>query len=125
MYDNEETTSQNVLFWVKRVKAQRAQSAIMNSLTEVNNFDKLKVVKNTYKDSHRRPTQTKTPAKQMFRYCGSSHPLTQCLAYGKRCTECNIIGQFRAVCRNRRARAVNEVEQEAAQDSAQETVLTW
>ena len=90
--ENEEITSKNVLSLAKGVKAQRAQSAIMNSPTEVKEFDKLKVVKNTYKDSPRSVTQTKMPTEQMCRYCGSSHSLRQCLAYWKRCTECSKIG---------------------------------
>ena len=109
--------------WAKRDQVQRAQSAIMNSLTEVKEFDKLKVVKNTYKDSPRRPTKTKMPEKQTYRYCGSSHPLRQCLAYGKRCMECSKNVHFRVVCRSMRTRAVNKVEQEAAQDSAEENSM--
>ena len=123
IHENEEIISKNVLSWAKRVEAQRAQSAIMNSLTEVKEFDKLKVVKNTYKDSPRRATQTKIPAKEMRRYCGNSHPLRQCPAYGKRFTECSKIGHFRVVCKSRRARAMNEVGQEVAQDSAEENSI--
>ena len=63
--ENTETTSENVLSWAKRVEAQRAQCAIMNILTEAKEFDKLKIVKDTYKDSTRRSTQTKMPAKHM------------------------------------------------------------
>ena len=48
----------------------------MNSLTEVKEFDKLKIVKNIHTDSPSIPMQTKTPAKQTCRYCGSSHPLS-------------------------------------------------
>ena len=42
IHENEKITSRNVLSWAKRVKVQRAQSTIMNSLTEVKEFDKLK-----------------------------------------------------------------------------------
>ena len=52
--ENTEITSENVLCWAKRVETQRARSAIMNSLTEEKEFDKLKIVKNTYKDIPRR-----------------------------------------------------------------------
>ena len=124
IHKNREITSENVLFWDKRVEAQRAQSAIMDSLTEVKEFDKLKIAKNTYKDSLRTSSsQTKMPAKQSCRYCACSHPLRQCLAYGKKWTECNKISYFRAVCKSRRARAVNEVEQNTAQDSAEENSI--
>ena len=43
--ENDKITSENVLSWAKRVEAQRAPSTIMNSLTEVKEFDKLKVIK--------------------------------------------------------------------------------
>ena len=105
---------------LRGLNVQRAQSAIMNSLTEAKEFDKLNVGKNIHKESLRRCIQTKMPTKQTCKYCGWSHPLRQCLAYGKRCTDCNKIGPFRAECRCRRAQSMNEVEQEAAQDSAEE-----
>ena len=54
--ENTEVTSEKVLHWAKRVEAQRAQSAIMNSLTETKEFDKLKIIKTMYKDSARRPS---------------------------------------------------------------------
>ena len=32
--NNEQTTSEDVLVWAKRIKAQRAQTAILNDITE-------------------------------------------------------------------------------------------
>ena len=58
-------TSENVLTWAKRVEAHRAQSARMSTLTEVNEFDKLKVAKYAQKDTAKRTTQTWTPTKQI------------------------------------------------------------
>ena len=116
--------SENVLAWAKRVEAQRAQSAVMSSITGAKEFDKIKISKNVCKDSPRRSTQTRTPTKQTCRYCRCSHPLRQCLAYGKMCVECIKIGHFRAVSQNRRTRAVKEVEQETVQNGAGET-LNW
>ena len=118
--EKEEITGENVLSWAKRVKVQRVQSTIMNSLIEVKEFDKLKVVKSTCNGSPRRYMQTKMPTKQTCRYCGSSHSQRQCPAYGKSCTDCSKIGHFRAVCRCRRTLPVNEVEKEAAQDSTED-----
>ena len=89
IHENEKIMSKNVLSWAKRVKSQRAQSTIMNSLTEAKEFDRLKMIKkNMHKDSPRKHTQNKMPTKQMCRYWGSSHPPRQCLAYWKACTEC-------------------------------------
>ena len=109
---NTEILSENVLHLAKRVEAQRAQSAIISSLTGAKGYDKLIIAKNTYKDSPRRSsTQIKTPTKQTCRYYRSSYPPRQCPAYGKTCTEYSTIGHFRGVYRSRRARAMNEVEQ--------------
>ena len=122
-HENEKKiTSKNVFSWAKRFKVQRAQSLIMNKLTEAKEFDKLKIVKNMHKDNPRRSTQAKTPTKQTCRYCGSSLPLRKCLAYGKRCTECGKIGHFRVVCRSRRDIAMDEVQQVAVQDRAENSI---
>ena len=56
----------------------------------------------------------------MCSYCGSIHQPRQCLAYGKKCTDCYKISHFRRVCRSKRTRAVNEVEHETAQGSIEE-----
>ena len=120
--ENTEIMSENVLCWGKREEAQGAQSAIKNSPTEAKEFDKLKVAKNTYKESPRRSsTQIKMPAKQTCRCCGSSHPWQKCPAYGKKCTEYSKIGHIRGMCRSRKPIAMNEVEQETAQYSAEES----
>ena len=92
--ENTEITSEKVMCWAKRVEAQRAQSAIMSSLSEIK----------SYKDSPRKPSiHIKMPARQTCRYCGFIHPPRQCLAYGKKCTDCGKIGHFRGVCRSKRA----------------------
>ena len=54
IYENEEITSENVLSWANRIKVQRSQSAIMNCITEVKEFDKVKVGRSTHKKSPRR-----------------------------------------------------------------------
>ena len=113
-------TSENVLAWAKRTEVQRVQAVVMNSLTESKEFSKIKIAKITCKDNQRRSIQVGTPTKQMCRYCGSSNPPRQCPAYGNTCTGCSNIGHFQVVCRSRRTRAVNEVEQEAVQDDARE-----
>ena len=122
IHKNTEIPSENMLCWAKRVEVQRAQSVIMNSLTEAKEFDKIKITKITYKIIPRRLSAMTTMAtKQTCRYCGSSHPLRQFPAYGKKCTECSKIAHFRVVCRSRRVRAMNEVGLDTAQDKAEES----
>ena len=41
--NNEQTTSENVLAWAKRVEAHWAQAAILNDITESHKFDKIKM----------------------------------------------------------------------------------
>ena len=96
----------------------------MNSLTEIKEFDQLKMTKTAYEDSPRKPSvHIKMPTRQTCRYCGSSHPPRQCLGYEKKCTDCCIIGHISGVCWSKRARVVNEVEQETAQDSTEESSI--
>ena len=74
--ENAGVTSEKVLYWAKRVEAKRAQSTIMNGLTETKEFEKLKIMNAINKDSPGRPfIHIKIPAKHKSRYCGSSHPL--------------------------------------------------
>ena len=115
---------QKCVVLVKESQSTRAEFAIMNSLTEVKEYDKLKIMKNTHKDSPRRHMHTKKPAQQTCRYYCCSQPPRQCLAYGMTCTECNKIGHFREVCRGWRVRDVNEMEQKAVQHCVEEKILT-
>ena len=41
--NNDHITSGGVLAWAKRVEAQRAQAAVLNTLTESRQFDKIKL----------------------------------------------------------------------------------
>ena len=91
---NAHITSGNALAWAKRAVAQRTQGAVMNSITESKEFDKIKVSRSMCKDSPKTPTPSNTPLWQVCRYCSSSHPPRQCQAYGKTCTESNNIGHF-------------------------------
>ena len=40
--NSEETISEDVLVWAKRVEAQRAQASVLNDITETKTFDKVK-----------------------------------------------------------------------------------
>ena len=92
MEEHTEVTSEKVLCWAKRVEAQRAQSARMNSPTETKEFNKVIIKKATKKYNPRRPTsQIQIPTKQTCRYFGSSHHPRQCPAYRKKCADCGKI----------------------------------
>ena len=43
--NDDHITSGGVLAWAKRVKAQRAQAAVLNTLTDTKQFDKIKISK--------------------------------------------------------------------------------
>ena len=84
--ESADMTSEQVLDWAKRVGAQRAQSAVMDSLTKSKEFNKVKIVKGELRYNGRNvQTCAKVPAKKSCSYCSSSHPHRQCLAYGKKC----------------------------------------
>ena len=43
--NDDHKTSGGVLAWAKRVEAQRAQAAVLNTLTKSRQFDKIKISK--------------------------------------------------------------------------------
>ena len=47
--NNEQTTSQDVLVWAKRIKAQWAQAAILSYITKSQKFNKVKMVQKKQK----------------------------------------------------------------------------
>ena len=52
---NDQTTSEDVLVWVKKVEPQRMQAAILNDITDSQRFNWVKVVKQqtAYRAMHR------------------------------------------------------------------------
>ena len=80
--NNEQTTSEDVLAWAKRVKVQWAQTAILNDITESHKSDKIKVVQKPKSSQVREKTHTMSH-RWPHRYCGGSHTPRQCPAYGK------------------------------------------
>ena len=48
------------MLWAKRVKAQRAQAAVLNTLTKSKQFDKIKISKKSKDDKARAPVNWTT-----------------------------------------------------------------
>ena len=53
--DDDQITSEGVLAWAKRVEAQRTQAAVLNTITELRQFSKVKIMKKPKEDSTRHP----------------------------------------------------------------------
>ena len=88
---NVQTTSEDVLAWAKRVKAQMAQTSVLNDITETRSFNKVK--KETKpKNTQGREVQSATHQRWPCRYCGGSHLPRQCPTYGKTCAACSEMG---------------------------------
>ena len=49
-----------ILAWAKRVEVQRAQAAVLNTLTEFRQFNKIKIAKKTKDDKARAPVNWTT-----------------------------------------------------------------
>ena len=58
--DDDQITSGNVLVWAKRVEAQRDQAAVMSTITETKEFDKIKVSRPACSSNPRTPAQCNT-----------------------------------------------------------------
>ena len=55
--NNEQTSSEDVLAWTKRVEVQWAQSAILNDITESHKFDKIKMAQKLISSQDRETMQ--------------------------------------------------------------------
>ena len=121
--NNDQTKSKDVLVWAKRTEVQWTQAAILNEITELQKFDKVKIAQ---KPKTKREVETTHPVyhRQPCRYCGGSHVPRQCPAYGKMCARCGKKGHFKMVCRSRRGHAVHEVGIEMAQEPEEEGIET-
>ena len=76
---SKQTKSENVLLWARRIKAQRAQAAILSNVTEAQNLTQVKLVQ---KPRNRQEIETTCQAfhKCPCKYCGGSHTPRQCPA---------------------------------------------
>ena len=53
--NDDHITSEDVLAWAKRVETQRAQAVVLNTLTELRQFDKIKKSKRAEEDTTQAP----------------------------------------------------------------------
>ena len=82
-------TSEDELVWAKRVEAQRVQAVVLNDLTEIRAFNKIK--KETEPKSTRgREAQVATHKRWPCRYCGeamhkhNTQHMGKCVQHGAR-----------------------------------------
>ena len=113
--NDDHITSGVVLSWAKRVEVQRVQAAVLDTLTQLRQSDKVKMLKRPKEDNARAPVG-QTSRQQPCLYCAGVHTLRQCLAYGKTCAGYGKTGHFRKVCHSRRNGAVNKIEIETSQE---------
>ena len=92
---DDEITSEDMLAWVNRVEVERAQATVLNTITELQQFDKFKIAKKDKRGQHIYPgiTAQWCPC----RYCGRLHVLRQCPACSKMCMGCSKTGHFKKV----------------------------
>ena len=122
--NDDHITSGGVLAWAKWVEVQRAQTAVLNTLTESRQFDKVKILKNKTKEDTARAPSNWTMQWQLCRYYGGKHQLRQCSVYGKMCVGCGKVGHFKKVCHSKRSRAINNMEQEMSQEYSEGEIET-
>ena len=100
---HDEITSEGVLAWAKRVEVQRAQATVLNTITESQQLDKVKISRKTKEDNtrcHTGPTVQQCPCM----YYGGLHVPRQYPAYGEMCAGCSKTIHFKKVCQSRRER---------------------
>ena len=92
--EDEQITSEGVLAWAKRIEVQKAQAAVLSTITESKQFDKVKIKKKAKEDNTRCPPGP-TAQQPPCRYCGGLNAPRQCLAYSKTCMGCGKSGHFK------------------------------
>ena len=94
----------------RRVKAQKAQSAILENLNEAKYFDKIFTRKRVQRRNEMQLwEQTRTPVRHRCKFCGSIHLPRQSPAYGMMCAACGKISHFKMVCRSGRNKKLHNV----------------
>ena len=97
--NDEQTTSEGVLVWAKRIEVQWVQVAVLYDITELCQFDKINMASKT-KGRQVRESLNATLNRWPCRYCGGIHMPQQCPAYGKTCAGCRKMGHYKKVCRS-------------------------
>ena len=120
--NQEQTSSEGVLAWVKWVETQRALTAILNDITKTCQSDKVKMAQSA-KGSQDRMMPNMT-TRSPCRYCSGIHVPQQCPAYGKMCTGFGKRGHYKKVCRSRKDHVVHKIKVEVAQESQDEQIET-
>ena len=121
--NSKQMNSEDVLLWARPIKAQRAQAAILNDITEVQIFDRVKLVQ---KPKGRREAETTrhTYHRHPCKYCGGNHTSRQCPAHRKVCTSCGKISHFQKVCMSKRNCTVHDVEIKVVPEPNEEDIET-
>ena len=105
-------SSAQILVWTKGIEAQRAQVEVINSLSEIKNFDVIWWKYDTRKNDIKPATPVKTPTRKSCNYYNPSHNLRWCLANGKKCERCYKMNHLKDVCRSSKSSAVHNMEKE-------------
>ena len=90
-----------MLTCVKRVEAQKAQRAVIDT-----------IIQKDIKHSDKRPTTNILSTRRRCKYCRQEQKPRQCPTYGKRSDKCRKLNHFKEKCRGARGSAVNTIEKE-------------
>ena len=119
---NDTVTSENVLSWVKRVEAQRAQAVVMSTITETKEFDKIYVARHTAKTTQE---DQQNPVCHQDRHAGSAaaHTLPDSgQPMGRSAWGVARWATSKKYAEAREPRVLNEIELETIQGNTEEDI---
>ena len=87
-------SSEQLLEWAKRVKAQRAQRAILTNIQENKKFDTIRCMRQNSENMCDSQTM-----KRKCQSCGTADKLRRFPSLGKKCTRCGKSNHFQMVCK--------------------------
>ena len=115
--ENRSVTSVQVWAWAKRIETQRTQAAVINSLSEVKEFDWIQTVGDDQKQNGIKPhTHIKTPTSKKCKYCSSNYKHRWCTAYEKKCKNATRWTISKRCAGNAKGSVVHNIDQEADQE---------
>ena len=107
--------SEHVFTFAKRIKVQRAQLVVINSLHEVKNFEAILQMQKVKQGETKLVIPVKMHTIRRCKYCSQVHKPRQSPVYEK-CEQHDKVNHFKEVCRSSKGSTVHNIKKEDEQE---------
>ena len=124
-----EITSKEVLAWVRRVEAQTAQKALIETTKEIEEFNAMRRHELNNSDIDKGKVGQRATCNNC-KFCGKAHVPCRCPAYCKSCLRCGQMNHFECMQKSeqegaKRCRAVHDTCQDRGQRGGNTEEFEW